>query len=103
MKSDPSSFSLNSQYDLSSDPGLQPNQVSGAVAVVQSGFHTAAALVAQLKLKDRKRRTGDAAKEKQLQESLQAGHTLIAQRYDAECKEFGDAFTKGDGMCVRSP
>ncbi|OCK86368.1 hypothetical protein K432DRAFT_376868 [Lepidopterella palustris CBS 459.81] len=71
-------------------------EVIGAVAAVVSAFHGGAELVAHIKKKHRKRKSEQAYKEKQLQESLQTGEVQVEQRYASDCRELGEWVKRGD-------
>lgn len=90
-------FSHNGIVILSADK-IPSNQVVGAVSAVVSAFHGGAELVAHIKKKHRKRKSEQAYKEKQLQESLQTGETQVDQRYASDCRELGEYMRKGDSM-----
>lgn len=72
-------------------------QVIGAVSAVVSAFHGGAELVAHIKKKYKRRKSEQAYKERQLQESLQTGEVQVEQRYAADCRELGAYVKKGDG------
>jgi hypothetical protein len=75
--------------------------VVGAVAAVVSAFHGASELVAHLKKRHRKRSKSQAQlefEEKQLQDSLETGENVVAQRYTSDLKELGNIVRVGDGL-----
>jgi hypothetical protein len=73
-------------------------EVISAVSAVVSTFHGGAELVAHIKKKYKRRKSEQAYKEKQLQESLQTGEVQVEQRYAADCRELGAYVKKGDDI-----